>query len=248
MKSITFEKRLARLPPDLLPVFRALSDPFRWILLDKFPSPGDLSFSQVQTSTNRPGGFIAPHLHQLEFAGLVQNFIQKRPDSLNYSFYELTAFGSCWVKELRQWERQFFSRQDNDLEFLSTLCEGLKSAFCCTLAFWLYDQSPRTFSDLIRDTHLPKSRLTAELHRLITAQIIENYFEKRAGTRNYSYYRVTAIGRSFLETIRQIYTNFYAPKKKDRKNKQRVLSNLTHLPAGTCSLSEDAREYDFNDI
>lgn len=59
----------------------------------------DLSFSEIQKSLNIDKGTLSYHIKKLIKAGVTVNYYQKRKNSKEYSFYQLTQFAKDLIKK-----------------------------------------------------------------------------------------------------------------------------------------------------
>src|SRR5947208_15725327 len=58
-----------------------------------------LSFSRLKVVAELPPATLTHQLEGLQRGGLVENFLQRRPGSNDYSFYRLTSVGELTLSE-----------------------------------------------------------------------------------------------------------------------------------------------------
>ena len=91
---------LKNLPEDFELLLKGLGNKFRFALALLIMDNEPLSFSEITRLTKKEKGYIVNHLKKLDLAGIIQNFLQRRKNTSDYSFYEITKYGKKIVTDI----------------------------------------------------------------------------------------------------------------------------------------------------
>ena len=89
-----------KIPLELELALKGVSNKIRFALSLILIEKGPLSFSEITNLLNKEKSSIANHLTKLVEGGVIQNYLKKKPNSKEYSFYEITKFGEKIVSGL----------------------------------------------------------------------------------------------------------------------------------------------------
>ena len=96
-RRIEYQKEI---PRDFELTLKALSNKYRFALSLYLIDEGDLSFSEIVLNLKKNKSSISSHLTKLELGGIIQNYLEKKDISNNYSFYQITNYGKKFVLDL----------------------------------------------------------------------------------------------------------------------------------------------------
>jgi len=88
------------IPKDLELALKSISNSFRFAITLYLIENGPISFSELTEITKKENSLIASHIKRLELGGIVQNFLEKKNSSSQYSFYKITSFGKSIISGL----------------------------------------------------------------------------------------------------------------------------------------------------
>ncbi len=212
----SFDQIIHEIPNDFEQSMKSLKDSFRISLILLFLKRDHMHLSEIATLTNKENSVLLNHLKKLELPGIIQNFIQKQPGIKEYSFYELTNYGRFFFKHLVQIYNEFYNIKGNSIEKVSVpddLIDNLKalsSKLRFALSLVLYE--PSSFSDLVKKTNIEKSNLVVELKKLESGGIIQNFLQKKAESKEYSFYEATNWAKKLTRGLMDTYNQFYLKK------------------------------------
>ena len=92
---INFKDYLNQIPNEFEFALKGIGNKFRLALSILLVDNGPLSFSNIAKITGKEKSLIGNHIKKLELGGIVQNFLQKKEDTNEYSFYEITEKGAA---------------------------------------------------------------------------------------------------------------------------------------------------------
>jgi len=192
-----------------------------------------LSFSELVNKSGIQKSLLSNHLNKLEISGLVQNYLKKDLTSSNYSFYELTRFGRKFINDFIASYVKFFKLHKNseplfiDLnqeipEDFELLLKALKNKFRYALTQLLEKYDNLSFSDISKLTNKEAGILTSHLKKLELGGLIQNFLMKSGDTNEYSYYRLTKLGKIMIRDIINSYNNYYSGRYTELKTEGEV--------------------------
>ena len=88
------------IPKDLELALKSISNSFRFAITLYLIENGPISFCELTEITKKENSLIASHIKKLELGGIVQNFLEKKNSSSQYSFYKITSFGKSIISGL----------------------------------------------------------------------------------------------------------------------------------------------------
>ncbi|MHA1321365.1 MAG: ArsR/SmtB family transcription factor [Candidatus Helarchaeota archaeon] len=162
-------------------------------------------------------GYLVSQLKVLELAGIVQNFIEKKRNSNQFSFYEITSYGikllegifKCYnlVKfEKSSWKDVISNDLINELELLF---KGLSNKFRIELLLALYKEGALSFSNIVERTKKDKSSITKHLKKLEVGGLIQNFLKKMDDSDEYSFYEITKFGSKVIINLITSFNQYY---------------------------------------
>ncbi|MHA1490932.1 MAG: hypothetical protein ACTSRI_14960 [Promethearchaeota archaeon] len=114
----SIQNYLKNIPEDFELLIKGLGNKFRISLSLLLLEKGDLSLSGISKYTKRENSVLLNHIKKLELAGVIQNYLQKREGTNEYSFYKLTKYGKKIITGLiASYNSYFRSFQENFDEF-----------------------------------------------------------------------------------------------------------------------------------
>jgi DNA-binding HxlR family transcriptional regulator len=220
-----FSSYLDEIPLDIIRPLRAFGNNFRLILIRELSTRGSLSLTQIQNHTDKGTGYIIHNLKQLEMAGLVQNFLQEREDTREYSYYELTLLCVALIEIVLtsitsqmigsdKTSRIASLTDEASLERMEMLCKGLGNRFRLALVKYLEDRTSLSFSEIVASTHQEKNVISAHLKKLECAGIVQNFLRRERDTAEYSFYELTRLGSILLDGLHKTYNLETTPETK----------------------------------
>lgn len=101
MKEIDkLEEYVREVPEDVKQAIKALSENTRLAIVVALLKHGELPFSQLMEILGINSSILSHHLKNLVNASLVKNYYVKKPDSEDYSFYDLTSYGEAFMRSV----------------------------------------------------------------------------------------------------------------------------------------------------
>lgn len=91
---------LEEVPEDIREAVKALSDNTRLAIVVALLKHGELTFSQLLETLEISSSILSHHLKNLVNASLIKNYYIKKPDSEEYSFYDLTSYGEVFMRSV----------------------------------------------------------------------------------------------------------------------------------------------------
>jgi len=88
------------IPKDFELTLKAISNKTRYALSLLIINNGPFSFSEITNLLKKEKSSISNHLRILETAGIIQNFLEKKENTKDYSFYKNTNYGKIIVSGL----------------------------------------------------------------------------------------------------------------------------------------------------
>ena len=221
-------------PEDLIQFFKGLRTKFRISLTLMLYTKGSSSLSEICKNLNVKSGYLVNQLKILELSGIVQNFIEKRSNTKQYSFYEITEYGFRLLEGIIKcyrllrfekilWKDNYYKNKIviNELELLF---KGLSNRFRIELLLHLYKGGALSFSNIVNMTKKEKSSITKHLKKLEICGLIQNFLKKSNDTSDYSFYEVTEFGSEIITNLIHRYNEYYQllpiEEKKHRFNKK----------------------------
>ncbi|MHA1697137.1 MAG: hypothetical protein ACTSUG_17940 [Candidatus Helarchaeota archaeon] len=205
---ITMEK----IPENLIMALKGFNNKFRLKLIKILYENYTLSLTKIQKSVKKENGYIINHIHNLENARIVQNFIQKKPNSKEFSFYQLTDFGNLLFTDINRIYLKHLGKELMDDEFSQNLFKALGNTFRFTLMRYLTNNESSSFTTLLKITKAKKSTLINHLHKLEVSNLIQNFYKKDLINKEYSFYQKTEFAEKIINGLIISYNNFYSNK------------------------------------
>lgn len=117
-----------KLPEDFELMLKALSNKFRFALTLYLIEHGQLSFNKITKITKKEKSLIANHIKKLELGGLIQNFLEKKKETKDYSYYRITLYGKTIVSNLLNSYNEYYSNIEQEIpQFSKEIEETSKS-------------------------------------------------------------------------------------------------------------------------
>lgn len=126
---INFEDYLNQIPNEFEFALKGIGNKFRLALSILLIDHGPLSFSNIAKITGREKSLIGNHLKKLELGGIIQNFLQKKEDTNEYSFYEITEYGKNIVSNLILCYNSYYSKLEHNVEEGSQELRAIKRKY-----------------------------------------------------------------------------------------------------------------------
>ena len=215
-----FKEYLTKIPEDFELLLKVLGHSSRIkisLLLFKSES---LSLSKIVKSLNQENSVALNHIHKLELAGVVQNYLKKSKNSREYSFYELTKYGKKIIYDLIENYNDYYNTK-NKFEELSTngqieipkdlelVLKGLSNNLRFALSLMFIKKGPLSFSEITNLLNKEKSSISNHLNKLETGGAIQNYLKKKKDSNDYSYYEITKFGEKIVSGLINGYNDYY---------------------------------------
>ncbi len=106
----TINEYIKIIPEDFEGTLKGLGNKFRFALALLLTENGPLSFTEISRLTQKEKGFIVNHIKKLELGGIIQNFLQRRKGTNDYSFYEITEYGEKIIRDLLTSYNEYYSK------------------------------------------------------------------------------------------------------------------------------------------
>ncbi|MHA1291912.1 MAG: winged helix-turn-helix transcriptional regulator [Promethearchaeota archaeon] len=216
-----YNNYLNKIPENFMLLLKALSHKTRITLVLLLMENENLSLARIAKAINQKNSLILNHIKKLELAGIVQNYFKKSETTNEYSFYELTDYGKKIFSDLIKSYNSFFKNiQDKNKmiqisyqkeipeEFILTL-KAISNKIRYALSLLLIDQKLLSFSKIENILKKEKSSIANHLKILEIGGIIQNFFKKKADTRDYSYYEITNYGITIVNGLILSYNDYY---------------------------------------
>jgi DNA-binding HxlR family transcriptional regulator len=198
---MVFQTYLENIPDFIVDYFKIIKNSFRVKIMKTLFEQDSISFSKLEALTLKPTGYIAKHIHQLERANIVQNYITKKQDSRDYSFYRFTEIGKVFY-------RYYFildSKKILDISLDKNIIKSLANKFRFGLLLYLIENEDVSFSTLKTETKREGGNLTHHLHLLERSHLIQNVLRKTKESSDFSYYKITSLGEDFVSITTELY-------------------------------------------
>jgi predicted transcriptional regulator len=218
-----FKKYIKAIPEDFELFLKSFGHIFRLNIVIFLKRKGAQSFSSIAEQFNSKTSLVNTHIKKLEIAGIIQNFIKKSEETREYSFYETTKYGDFMVSnfvsnyiEAKNLEISNPYDLIKESEELNLFLRVIKSKFRFALAKYIIEKGPLSFSEIFLETNKEKSSIANHLNRLDKAGIIENYFEKKPESNEYSFYKITNSGCKLINSLIESYNQYYKTLETDK--------------------------------
>jgi len=225
---MSWEVNLNRIPKNLIAILKGLNNQFRIQLLEKILEDNNISLSKIQKFTQKPNGYILNHIHTLELAGIIQNYVKKSTTSREYSFYSVTPLGGIIFSCIKKVNSEIYGISKIAEKELLLILKAISNPFRFALLESIIEKSKLSFTEILSLTKEENTIIANHLHKLELAQLIQNFYQKRDAKSDYSFYEKTNLGEKIINSIIENYNNYYK-QKLDNKNKEQVESELMHL-------------------
>ena len=221
---VKLEKYIDDIPEDFESLLYSLGNKNRVKIILILKKNKNLSFSEIVLKSGIQKSLLASHLKKLELSGMIQNFFKKQNEKSGYSFYELTKFGKLISTSVISSYANYYKFNDKnsqnlfinfDLEIpddFERLLKALNNKFRFAISLLLNDNDYLSFSDIIKISERESSILTNHLKKLEVGGIIQNFLMKSEETNEYSYYKLTKLGKSLINNLVQVYNDYYEGK------------------------------------
>ncbi len=124
-----FKDYLNQIPNEFEFALKSIGNKFRLALSILLIDHGPLSFSNIAKITGKEKSLIGNHIKKLEFGGIIQNFLQKKEDTNEYSFYEITEYGKNIVSNLILNFNTYYSKLEHNIEERSQELRPIKRKY-----------------------------------------------------------------------------------------------------------------------
>ncbi len=124
-----FKDYLNQIPNEFEFALKSIGNKFRLALSILLIDHGPLSFSNIAKITGKEKSLIGNHIKKLEFGGIIQNFLQKKEDTNEYSFYEITEYGKNIVSNLILNFNTYYSKLEHNIEERSQELRAIKRKY-----------------------------------------------------------------------------------------------------------------------
>lgn len=194
------EDYIKDIPDDFELLLKALGHKVRIDLIFQLYKSKDLSLSKLGNILNLENSLIHNHLKKLEMAGVVQNYLLKSEETREFSFYELTKFGTRFV----------FNLQEGSLLHQYEALKAVSNKSRFALSSLLRETGPYTFTKITEVSNLNNSVLTDNLKKLELGGIIQNFLKKVENSNEYSHYEITDLGANLISCLIKSYNDYYS--------------------------------------
>jgi len=113
---INFKDYLNQIPNVFEFALKSIGNKFRLALSILLIDHGPLSFSNIAKITGKEKSLVGNHIKKLELGGILQNFLQKKEDTNEYSFYKITEYGKNIVSNLILNFNTYYSKLGHNVE------------------------------------------------------------------------------------------------------------------------------------
>jgi len=218
---INSERYLEELPEDFELLLEALGSEIRFMISVILIEEGDLSFSKIAALINKEKSNVLNHLKKLELGGIIQNYLKKSEISREFSFYQITKYGSKIIADLIKFYNNYFKgindskriilneKREIPEEFVYLL-RAISNEFRFKLTLLLFENTRLSFSNITSLTQIGNSLVKNHLKKLELGGIVQNYFQKTEGTKDYSFYVVTDLGKQIVQNLIESYNSYYS--------------------------------------
>lgn len=208
-------------PDDFKFLLKGIGNKFRFILSFYLLNRENASLSEIARYTNKKNSLVLNHISKLELGGIIQNFIEKREGTNEYSYYELTKLGknviSNLFSNLDSFNEYFQKIKDNnfieiidifpkEFELALKSINNISRFFLC---HYLMENGPQTFSNITRITRKKKGLIAADIKKMELGGILQNYFQKSEEYKEYSFYAITRFGKTLISEILYSFNDYY---------------------------------------
>ena len=217
---LEFENFIKKFPADLLQFFKSLRTKFRFNLTTLLLDEGSFSLSEIAKKNNVKSGYLVSQLKILELSGIIQNYIEKKDYTAQYSFYEITDYGAKILKEILKYrkflnfERKLIlkddkSRKNQLYNELESFLKALSNKFRINLLLYLFEKDSISFSQIVEITKKEKSSVTNHLKKLELCGLIQNFLKRSEKTSDYSFYKITKLGIESINGLISSYNSYF---------------------------------------
>jgi DNA-binding MarR family transcriptional regulator len=92
---------------------------------------------------------------------------------------------------------------------LTSSLNGIKNRFRLSILLFLKDMSDFSFSEIQTYADKKKSVISNHLKKLEMTGFIQNYYQKKKNSNEYSFYKLTDYGKDILSNLIKSYNKFY---------------------------------------
>ena len=209
------EKYLSLIPEDFEQIIKSLSNKLRYTLCYILINRGPLSFSKLNNEIKIKNSMLVNHIKKLELAGLIQHYLKKRKGVKETSFYKITKMGKLFIENISTIYNSEFNTTDREMKFTNEIPDDFieilknlsnKMKYCLLLV--MIDNDKLSFSEIKKFLGKTNGTIAIYLKNLETSGLIENFYKKIENVQEYSFYRITDMGKSHVTNAYQTY-NFY---------------------------------------
>jgi len=219
MNMINSNRYFEELPEDFELLLEGLGSEIRFRIGILLIERGDLSLSKIAALIKKEKSNVLNHLKKLELGGIIQNYLKKSEASREFSFYQITKYGNKIISDLINCYNNYFQRIDNSNKILLNkqgeipeefefLLKAISNELRFKLALVLLENERLSFSEITKLMRMDNSLAKNHLKKLEIGGIIQNYFEKSEGTKDYSFYTLTDFGKAIVQNLIESYNSY----------------------------------------
>lgn len=104
------EKETSDLPEDLETTLASIANKTRFAIAKYLIDNGDKTFTELCKFTGLKTSVLYFHINKLELGGILQNYLQKKENTSEYSFYKITKYGKYIIEKIIAMHNEFYSK------------------------------------------------------------------------------------------------------------------------------------------
>jgi predicted transcriptional regulator len=223
INSSNIENRGAlKIPNELDLLLKILGNPFNLKILHLLVAKGPLPFINILKNIKTSKGNISSQLKRMLSSNMITIGIIMKDNSKQNKTYQITDTGQLLVNAISKWNQSQFEiwgrtdpeywetfpsiDTDKYFEISSHLCKALGNRIRLKILEILSDQE-KSFTEIAQTLGIENGRTAIELKILESVGICQNYFQKRLGSDEFSFYSLTKMGRAFIMSILEHFPN-----------------------------------------
>ena len=199
-----------QIPDNLLYFFKGLENGFRFKIFTLLSQHDSLSLSRILNLSHSKSGYLLKHIEQLDRYGTIDNFIEKKAGTREYSFYKMSKFASHIYTNIDEALNDFDMDSKGDKNGIyPNIFKALGNRLRFFLLLLLKKRGELDFTELLKYSERKKSSLAFHLSKLEEIHLIQNVLHRDKETGRYSFYEITNIGANLIDTVLKAFETFY---------------------------------------